>query len=974
MKTFLEYVAEDLLQKHGNDLSHLAVVFPNKRASLFLNEHLAQLSGKPLWSPSYITISDLFRRHSQYTVADPIKLVCDLYRSFTHVTGIDETLDHFYGWGQLLVSDFDDLDKNMADADKVFANLRDIREMDDVSYLTPEQHEIIQRFFSNFSDDHNSKLKERFLRLWSKMGDIYHRFNSVLESQGLAYEGALYRKVATADELPTDFSHYAFVGFNMLQRVETTLFARLRREGKASFYWDFDDYYMHGSEAGHYICQYLSDFPNELDSSRADIYRNFEKPKSFTFVSAPTENIQARYVSTWLRQHRRYADGRKTAIVLCDETLLPAAIHALPDEVNKVNITTGYPLSQSPVASLLQQLFALQTVGYSISRSCFRLRQVCSLLRHPYINGLSPQIPPLIEKLSSERIYYPSFEQLQVDEATTLLLSTRQTNADILSWFSSVLQLVARLTDSSDPLFQESVFRAYTLSNRLHGLVLDGDLNVDTITLQRLLTQLMQTTTIPFHGEPVEGVQLMGVLETRNLDFDHVLLLSCNEGNMPKGVSDTSFIPYNLRKAYGLTTIDHKVSIFSYYFHRLLQRASDVTLLYNNATTDGHTGEMSRFMLQLMVENPHPIRFQTLHAGQQFTPFSPKTKELPSDFPPLHSRFSLLTPSAINRYMRCPLQFYYCYVEGLRELEDNDDDNIDNRIFGNIFHEAAQQLYCRLMSRTGKHITADALEQLLKQRVDIERAVDEAMEKELFQTSTSSPGKQDKPSRRTTSHPLNGLQIINRQVIIHYLRQLVKLDLHLTPFDIVGLEEEVAATMTIGSQEIRIGGRIDRIDKVGGQLRVIDYKTGSQRLQPLPDVASIFNPENIGKHSDYYLQTFVYASIVRNQWQLPTSPALLFIQHAAVDDYNPTLFLGRELVSDIATVQQEFRDGLTDIVTEIFDHSSPPPTATAASTALIACCALPNRKKWKKNDDSATISNHHTSNRQIKKKERKKNV
>lgn len=243
-KTFLEYVAEDIISKYGTDLSRIAVVFPNKRAALFLNEHLARLAGQPVWSPAYITISDLFRQHTDLKTADPIKLICDIHKSFTKCTGIDETLDHFYGWGQLLLADFDDIDKNMADADSIFCNLKDIHELDDISYLDDEQKEMLARFFANFSDDIDSELKKRFLSLWSHFGDIYHDYNRRLTEQGIGYEGAIYRKVASEQTLHLKYDKYLFVGFNLLQKVERVLFSRLMKEGKAKFYWDFDEYYM----------------------------------------------------------------------------------------------------------------------------------------------------------------------------------------------------------------------------------------------------------------------------------------------------------------------------------------------------------------------------------------------------------------------------------------------------------------------------------------------------------------------------------------------------------------------------------------------------------------------------------------------------------------------------------------------------------------------------------------------------------
>ena len=922
MKTFLEYVAADLLNKYGTDLSKLAVVFPNKRAALFLNEHLARLAGQPQWSPHYITISNLFRSHSQREVADPIKLVCDLHQCFIASTGIDETLDHFYSWGQLLLSDFDDVDKNMAPADRVFANLRDIHELDDVSYLTEEQRDIIRQFFSNFSEDHNTELKRRFLNLWSHIGDIYHSFNERLSAQGLAYEGALYREVAEQEQLTFDHETYVFVGFNMLQQVEQALFRRLKQQGRARFYWDFDNYY--GTEAGHFISQYLDIFPNELDSHDNDIYNNFSKAKHITYIAAPTENIQARYISTWLREGTRIADGRSTAIVLGNESLLQTVVHCLPEEVNKVNITTGYPLSQTPIASLITLLIALQTNGFDHQHERFRLRYVNRVLRHPYARYISDNYQKLYDELNAARIYFPSSSLLSRDEGLSLLFALpakeqHTFNACLIRWLMALVRHIATAfkhqETATSPLAQESLFRTYTLLNRLSDLIDSGDLVVDVITLQRLITQIISTTTIPFHGEPAEGLQVMGVLETRNIDFDHILVLSCNEGNLPKGVSDTSFIPYSIRKAYGLTTIDHKVAIYAYYFHRMLQRATDITLVYNNSTNDGKTGEMSRFMLQMMVESGQPIQFLTLQAGQKPILHLPKAiGKNDAVMQLLRQRFSKeaggISPTAINRYMRCPLQFFYHYVSGIIEPDDNEEDLIDNRIFGNIFHLAAQLIYKRLMQLSNP-IQARHIEEILKTQVDIERVVDEAFKRELFQIKD--------PSRPLPS--FDGLQIINREVIIKYLRLLLEVDQRLAPFTILGLEKRV----TMDYDFTTLGGTIDRLDRITEadgteRIRVIDYKTGARRLKSLADVEAIFAQENLKDHSDYYLQTFLYSHIVRLKSEdIPVSPALLFIQHAGTDDYDPTLCLGGEPVTDIAAVSEQYMQQLGRVINEIFN-------------------------------------------------------
>ena len=930
MKSFLEYVAADLLQKYGTNLSRIAVVFPNKRASLFLNEHLARLAGKPIWSPAYITISDLFRSHSQRQVADPIQLVCELHQCFTQCTGIDETLDHFYGWGQLLLSDFDDLDKNMASAEHVFANLRDIHEYDDISYLTEEQRLVIKKFFSNFNEEHNSELKQRFLQLWSHILDIYLSFNTRLSQQGLAYEGALYREVAEREDLDFEYDTYLFIGFNMLQQVEQTLFRRMKQQGKARFYWDYDQYYLHTYEAGYFIAQYLNDFPNELDNDNESIYSNFTRQKTITYISAPTENIQARYISSWLRQQNRIADNRRTAVVLCNENMLQTAIHCIPTEVEKVNITTGYPLSQTPITSLVNLLIDLQTNGYVTKTDCYRLRHVNRVLRHPYSHYISEAGNSLYDELNTQKIYYPDPALLSQDEGLQLLFSMDhagaiQFNSTLLLWLMSVIRQIAKTIGSDEeglsPLTQESLFRMYTLLNRLSDLVESGILQVDTITLQRLITQIVSATSIPFHGEPVEGIQMMGVLETRNLDFEHVLLLSCNEGNLPKGISDTSFIPYSIRKAYGLTTVDHKVAIYAYYFHRLLQRASDITLVYNNSTNDGQTGEMSRFMLQMMVEGGHKINIQTLQAGQAPILRTPQPiAKTAAVMQLLRKRFedSLLTPTAINHYMRCQLKFFYQYVSGIFEPQNDDEDISDNRTFGNIFHLAAQLIYEKLMQKS-RLIVAKDIEYLLQTEVDIDRAVDLAFKRELFQI---------KDDARPLP-PLDGLQIINREVIIRYIRQLLEVDLRLTPFTILGLEKTVRMDhkLSIGAEPvtIRIGGKIDRLDSITTsdgteQIRVIDYKTGSRRLKALADVDAVFAQESLKDHSDYYLQAFLYSHIVRlNYKDTPVSPALLFIQHAGTEDYDPTLCLGREPVNDIATVSESYMRQLGDLISDIFN-------------------------------------------------------
>lgn len=938
MKTFLAEVAQDLIKKYGNNLSKIAVVFPNKRASLFLNEELAKRSDGPIWSPSYITISELFRQQSALTIADPIKSLCVLYKTYIEKTGKSETLDEFYSWGQLLLADFDDIDKNMADAKIIFRNLKDLHELDTIDYLSEEQKTELSRFFANFSGD-TTVLKERFLNLWSKLYDIYCDFKAKLKAEELAYEGMLYRDVVEKKNYPTQYETYIFIGFNVLQTVEQKLFSALKKEGKARFYWDFDHYYLKATnEAGVYINKWFDKFPNEFDNN-SDLYNHFEDEKEVHYVSAPTENLQARYISEWLLEKERYKAGKRTAVVMCNESLLQTVIHCVPTEVDLINVTTGYPLSQTPISSMVWQLIALQTEGYSANEDAFRLKFITHVLRHPYGKYL---IADASERLTTLRLN----KQFYIKGQDIGFIHVNHDNQHIIEFVDWLSEMVKNIAiggkENDDQLFQESTFRMYTLLNKLSELMKSGDLIADYAILRRLLSQLISSTSIPFHGEPAHGVQIMGVLETRNLDFDNILLLSCNEGNMPKGVNDNSFIPHIIRKAYGLTTIDNKVAIFSYYFHRILQRAKHVTLLYNNSTQGTKTAEMSRFMLQLMVESNLNIKQIALQAGQE--PMNLTTSILQKDEVVMAklNHISYFSPTAINTYRRCELMFYYKYLAQLKEPDNNEEDDIDNRIFGNIFHLAAELIYERLLPR--EVITKEDIEKVLKSgksvqsptmgntNITIDDVIAEAFARELFL--------QNNGMKRLPK--LNGLQIIKQQVIKKLLLQMLELDKRTAPMRVIKHEFDIHKTLSLDingtKKEIKVGGRVDRLDEVNlgtgrEQLRVVDYKTGNKVAAGLKDVEAIFNPSNIAKNkSDYTFQALLYSLIEQtedaenNPQHKQVSPALLFIQHAKSEDYSPILKLGNEDILDSLTYAEEFETLLKKELEGLFTKETFEPT------------------------------------------------
>ena len=948
MESFLKLVAADLYKHTEGNLAHTAVVFPNKRAGLFFNEYLAQESDSPIWSPAYVSISELFRSLSPWEVGDPVKLVCELYKIFRRETQSTETLDDFYFWGEMLISDFDDADKNRVDTDKLFSNLQDLRNiMDDYTFIDDEQEEAIRQFFQNFSIERRTALKERFISLWNVLGNIYKGFRESLASQNIAYEGMMYRHVIEhldVDKLP--YEKYIFVGFNVLNKVEHTLFTQLKDAGKAVFYWDYDEFYMKENrqavthEAGEFIRRNLRDFPSPLSG---ELFKNLSKPKEVHYIASSTENAQARYLPQWIRNNLTTPE-KETAVVLCNEALLQPVLHSLPAEVKHVNITMGFPLSQTPVYSFLIALLELHTHGFNFKSGRYTFQSVVTLLKHPYTRQLTGQAELLEKELTRNNRFYPLPGELGKDEFLTRLFTPLSGNLNLCIRLSETLQQVASIyqantsgtedTDAFNQLYRESLFKAYTTINRFRTLIEEDELTVQSETFRRLLVKVLSATNIPFHGEPAIGMQVMGVLETRNLDFRHLVLLSVNEGQLPKSGGDSSFIPYNLRKAFGMTTIEHKIAVYAYYFYRLLQRAERITLMYNTSSDGLNRGEWSRFMLQFLIEWPHPITRQFLEAGQSPQGTSPITVEkTPDVMRRMQSLFDVranpkakFSPSALNYYLDCPLKFYYRYVAGL-SAPDEVSAEIDSATFGSIFHYAAEHIYKDLTTH-GKVINKEALETLLRNEVKLQDYVDTAFKKLFFNVPQN-----EKPE-------YNGVQLINSAVIARYLKQLLQNDLRYAPFTFIASEMEVDELIDIqtpkGVIKSRIGGIIDRMDSKDGTLRIVDYKTGGDADTP-PHVESLFIPDK--KRSNYVFQTFLYAAIMcRKQPTMKIAPALLYIHRAATETYSPVIQMGesrkpKEAVEDFSKYEKEYRERLQGLLEEIFN-----PEKSFTQTEIIEKC------------------------------------
>ena len=931
MQTFLQLVAHDLYSKIGNDLSRTVLVFPNKRANLFFNGYLAGESDQPIWAPAAMSISDLFQKLSVQKTGDPIRLVCELYKVFKEETQSQETLDDFYFWGELLISDFDDVDKNMVDADKLFSNLQGLKNlMDNYDFLDKEQEEAIRQFFQNFSIERRTELKEKFISLWDKLGSIYHRYQKNLTELGIAYEGMLYRNVI--EQLDTErlkYDKYIFVGFNVLNKVEHQFFKLLQDADKAMFYWDYDIFYtqqIKKHEAGEFLKRNLQDFPNELPDSYFD---SFKTPKNIRYISASTENAQARFLPEWIRTtfSNSECEEKENAVVLCNEALLLPVLHSIPQEVKNVNITMGFPLAQTPVYSFINAAMELQTNGYRSDTGRFTYEAVSAILKHPYTQQLSTHADSLEDELTKTNRFYPLPSELKKDDFLSNLFTPRSGIKDLCDYLVGLIKDISILyrkegeyNDIFNQLYRESLFQSHLKINRLYSLIESGELNVRTDTLKRLISKVLTASNIPFHGEPAIGMQVMGVLETRNLDFRNLVMLSLNEGQLPKSGGESSFIPYNLRKAFGMTTIEHKNAVYAYYFYRLIQRAENITLLYNTSSDGLNRGEESRFMLQLLVEGPHEITREYLEAGQspqsnqeiQIEKTPEVLRRIYRAYDSSNPKSVILSPSALNAYLDCRLRFYYRYVAGLK-TPDEVSAEIDSALFGTIFHLSAQLVYTELTAN-GNMIQKEDLERLLRDEVKLQSYVDRAFKKELFKVAP-----EEKPE-------YNGVQLINSKVILSYLKQLLRNDLQYTPFEMVAMEKKVSEEMTIqtgqGPFTLRLGGTIDRMDAKEGTLRIVDYKTGGSPKTPA-NIEQLFTPSET--RPNYIFQTFLYAAIMSRKQSLMVAPALLYIHRAASESYSPVIEMGEPRkpkipVNNFAFFEDEFRERLQALLEEVFDE------------------------------------------------------
>ncbi len=964
MTPFLQSVASDLYTKTGGRFDNLTIIFPNKRASLFFNQYLSQLSGgRPMWLPRYVTIAELFASLSPLTLCDPITAVCRLYRAYRSVTHTAETLDRFYSWGEVLLSDFDDIDNNMINPRSLFANAADLSDMTDFSFLSEAQREAISTYFDKFNADNHTLLKQKFTSLWSVLLPVYETFRADLLSAGLAYEGMLKRSVAeqlltlhssllTPHSSPT----YAIVGLNVLNSTEKALFKHLKQHHTTHFYWDYDNTTPSADnfEAYRFIKDNIIAFGNAYmphpDGNNSSLPTPHSLLTQVRIISTTTEDSQARHVSQWLTDTLRSNPDlplNRTAVVLCNESILQSVVHSIPSVSNNsslltphsslsCNITMGLPLTETAASSFLHAALRLQIHGRAHGAATWHHDAAVRLLRHPFVTDITGgESATIITRLKQQGIVYPRTDQL-TDQHPFLvhLFSQPSDNAELLRYLATAYETIGKSfapaaeTDFLSQMHIESVFNIYTIINRLTAIYQSGILDVNPSTLSRLLLQAVATKSVPFHGEPATGIQIMGMLETRNLDFDHLVILSANEGNLPKSEHITSLIPYTLREAHGMTTMEARTSLYAYYFHRLLRRARTVDILYNTACDKTSRGEMSRFLLQLILE-PNPAYSITLHTliapsapMQPLTLHATKTadtlRRINDKFNATdsHTKAKSISPTALNTYIDCPLKFYLARLSpiALAPLDEVDED-IDNALFGNIVHHVLEAIYTPYLHRT---VTADILERTLKDKTLLRRLVDKELAEAFF------PGS-------TTAHRLTGQQLLNRHVILTYLERQLRSDINACPIRIEGIEDDTHRLLFKIDQQtaIILSGTIDRLDTatIDGEprLRVIDYKTSS-KAHETKTIDQLFDPAQ--SHRPYHiLQALLYSLILAEEGKSRIAPSLFYlkkgIQTAPLDS---VISIGKDKITDFTShtepdgtlIADTLADSLRSALTPLF--------------------------------------------------------
>ncbi|NOZ45718.1 MAG: hypothetical protein GXO79_02945 [Chlorobi bacterium] len=930
MEKFLKLVAENIYAKAKENISEYAVIFPNIRAGVFFQKYLSEVIEKPVWMPAIFTIQEFVQKVAGIRIGENINLIFDLFSTYKKTFPNAENLDDFYYWGEMLINDFNDVDKYLANPEDLFRNLAGFKNLDDYnSFLTEDQVAAIQSFWKTFKVGERSKQQENFVTIWDKLFSIYNNFRAKLDKNDYAYEGMVYRKMAENainNNLEINFKKVALVGFNALNNCEVELFNFLKRSKQALFYWDYDFYYLNNEkhQAALFIKRQLQNYKNEISE---DNYYNFQKPKNLEILSIPSHIGEVKVAGKLLEKAEfKINKPLETAIVLGDEQLLIPLLYSIPEAIHNVNITMGYPLQNSIVFNLIESVENLQkNIKITSGKVHFYYKDALSVLSNPLLAVPGNEIEKLKSHFIEENLVFVKADILDKYDFTKFVFKPLSNSNNYLDYLLEIiLTLYKTYTNENDlkqsKLNREILFQVYKHLNKLKLVLNEQDYILPEGILQKLLKKLLVKLKIPFIGEPLSGLQVMGLLESRNLDFENLIILSVNEGILPSTPLSSSFIPYNLRKAFSLPLNNHFDSIIAYHFYRLIQRAKNVYFLYNTKTDGINSGEMSRFLHQLLFEAEHKIEQKQVTTNIELPVIQKITIQkdenvLAKLLDKISNPSKYISPTAIISYLECKLKFYFKYITDLKE-PDEIVEEIDQRIFGNIFHDVLYEIYKPFINRV---VNNTDIEKIINNEVFIKQALLISFNKIVFRKSLE---------RSLSEKDISGKNQLMFNVLKTYIVNVLKFDKRKTPFTVQGLEKKMTSEITVSisntKYKINIGGTIDRIDLKDGALHIIDYKTGSNDKNKVKDIEHLFNEKQITNYKNIF-QILIYSLLydkneISNQEIFPT---LYHIQKMAKTEYSQFIGIGKSKKIAYSNINAEFENKLNTLFTELLDKNIP---------------------------------------------------
>lgn len=940
MIPFLYNVAQAYYKTCGQDMSRYTFVFPNRRAGIFFQHYLSQIAGRPIFSPEILTVTDLFERMSPYRKADRIEMLFMLYEIYKHISSSGETFDEFLYWGEMLLNDFDDVDKYLVDAQQLFWNIKDLKEIDaGFNFLSEDQVEAIRRFWSNFLPIGENDKKKDFMEMWEVLYDLYIGLRTQLMDRGLAYEGMIFRDVTERVSKDMDyklpFERIIFVGLNGHSKSEETFLRYLHKRGVADFYWDYSSPLVRDpqNKASFFIDRNRVQFPSQLSLLPEEL--SMDKPV-IEVIGIPSAVGQAKYVHSIIKslmdeqQITSSAQAMNTALVLPDENLLLPALYSIPEEIDKINITMGYSLANSSISGLMEHVFELQrNIRQSEHYIGFYYKPVLAILNHRYITNIAgDEAKRLRQMIVQYNKTIVSWQELQSHHIFRIIfkpVSQWQDIPDYLRRILSDLKTALYTPDEKEKedaaarsadIESEFIVEYYKTINKMNDSFRSVSPEMSVETYFKLLKKLVVGISVPFTGEPLSGLQIMGVLETRALDFDNLIILSMNEGIFPMKKAASSFIPYNLRKGFDLPTYEHQDSIFSYHFYRMINRAKRIYLLYDTRTEGLQSGEVSRFYNQIkhLYADSFDIREKlAIYKVSSTESLSISIKKTPQ----IQERLSVflagggksLSASSINTYLNCPLQFYFSVVENMVE-EDEIAETIEASTFGTIFHSIMEWLYEPLK---GKMVTADLLHKMSKDDSLLTEMIERSFAENYFKTEK-------------IKH-LTGQNFLTGEVLRKYIRKVLATDAKQTPFIYIDSEERIRNEYRLPSGKVvSLKGIIDRIDEAKGHTRIIDYKTGKGVLR-YKEMKDLFD-KDMKDRPKAVMQVFMYSHLyLLDHPDKLLEPGIYYLRNLFDKRFDPDVICkqGRDevRVTDFSQFREEFVEYFDACLEEIFDPQVP---------------------------------------------------